>query len=343
MRKVLHIDCDCFFAAVEMRENPQLRDVPIAVGGRSDRRGVISTCNYPARQFGVRSAMATALAMKKCPSLILLPGNMPLYKEVSSQVMDIIRGFGDTMEQVSVDEAYLEISPEHSAVRTAQAIREAVVQQVGITVSVGVATNKFLAKVASDWNKPDGMFAITPDDTEAFVSQLPVSRIPGIGPRTAEQLSEKGIHVCGDARQYDLMTLVRMFGRTGASLYKRCRGIDDRPLSTGRTRKSISVERTYPADLYDDDQITEAISSLWEKLVTRMEGQAFSLSELAPFVKVKFSDFHQTTLADHMLTPSPDIFRQLVLKARCRSEKGVRLIGIGGRCPQTSSEQLSLF
>ena len=347
MRKVLHIDCDCFFAAVEVRENPQLRHVPIAIGGHSDRRGVISTCNYPARKFGIHSAMATAQALKKCPELILLPGNMALYREVSQQVMAVIRRYGITFEQVSVDEAYLELDPDDSAIAIGNLIRAEVEAEVGITVSVGAAPNKFLAKVASDWNKPNGLFAVKPHQVDAFVSRLEVRKIPGIGPKTAERLAAKGIVLCSDAQSYSLMELVSLFGRTGASLFKRCRGQDDRALSTDRIRKSISVEHTFSKDLYLAQELDEEVEVLWAKFLQRTEKAQIDSRQLAPFVKVKFNDFSQTTLADHLQIVSLDSFRQLLQQARLRNDsdeiQGVRLIGIGGRCPDINEQQLALF
>lgn len=347
MRKVLHIDCDCFFAAVEMRENPQLCHVPIAIGGHSERRGVISTCNYPARKFGIHSAMATAQALKKCPDLILLPGNMALYREVSQQVMAIIQRYGIAYEQVSVDEAYLELDPDDSAIDIGNRIRAEVEAEVGITVSVGAAPNKFLAKIASDWNKPNGLFAVKPHKVDVFVSQLEVRKIPGIGPKTAERLAEKGIVLCSDAQAYSLIELVNLFGRTGASLYKRCRGEDERTLSLGRVRKSISVEHTFAQDIFLAEQLNDEVESLWQKFLQRTDKANIDSRSLAPFVKVKFNDFSQTTLADQLQTVSLDSFRQLLQQARLRHDEseiqGVRLIGIGGRCPDINEQQLALF
>lgn len=347
MRKVLHIDCDCFFAAIEMRGKPQFCHVPIAIGGRSDRRGVISTCNYPAREYGIRSAMATALAFKHCPELILLPGNMPLYREVSKQVMAIIRRYGIAFEQVSVDEAYLELDPQDSALEIGQHIRAAVEAEVGITVSVGAAPNKFLAKVASDWQKPNGLFAVKPHQVEAFVSQLAVRKIPGIGPKTAERLAAKGIEFCQDAHQYSLLELVNLFGRTGATLYKRSRGQDERPLTTQRIRKSISIEYTFAQDLYLAQELDVEAEQLWLKFLQRIEKAHLDSRSLAPFVKVKFNDFSQTTLADQCLDTSLQSFRQLLQQARLRHDsneiQGIRLIGLGARCPSVDEQQLVLF
>jgi DNA polymerase-4 len=347
MRKILHIDCDCFFAAVEMRENPQLCYVPIAIGGHSDRRGVISTCNYLARQFGIHSAMATSQALKKCPDLVLLPGNMALYREVSSQVMSIIQRYGIAYEQVSVDEAYIELDPVDSAIEIGNKIRSEVESEVGITVSVGAAPNKFLAKIASDWNKPNGLFAVKPHQVDAFVSQLSVRKIPGIGPKTAERLAEKGIHNCADAQEYSLIELVNLFGRTGASVYKRCRGEDERLLRLDRIRKTISVEHTFAQDIFLAEQINDEVEFLWQKFLQRTDKANIDSRSLAPFVKVKFNDFSQTTLADHLQVVSLDSFRQLLQQARLRHDvdeiQGVRLIGIGGRCPDIDEQQLALF
>lgn len=347
MRKILHIDCDCFFAAVEMRENPRLCHIPIAIGGLSDRRGVISTCNYPAREFGIRSAMSSAQALQKCPQLTLLPGNMPLYREVSNQVMAVIQRYGIAFEQVSVDEAYIELNPEDSAIEVGHSIRAAVEAEVGITVSVGAAPNKFLAKVASDWNKPNGLFAVKPHQVEAFVNQLPVRKIPGIGPKTAERLAIQGIVTCADAQHYSVVELVNLFGRTGASLYARCRGQDDRPLTTHRVRKSISVEQTFARDIYNAEELNQAAEKLWDKFVQRTDKANIERASLAPFVKVKFNDFSQTTLADHFQITSLESFYQLLQNARLRHDadetKGVRLIGLGGRCPEVSEQQLALF
>jgi DNA polymerase-4 len=330
-----------------MRDNPQLSHVPIAIGGHSERRGVISTCNYPAREYGVRSAMATAVALRQCPELIILPGNMALYREVSQQVMAIIQRYGIAYEQVSVDEAYLELDPDESAIDIGNRIRAEVEAEVGITVSVGAAPNKFLAKIASDWNKPNGLFAVKPHKVDEFVQQLEVRKIPGIGPKTAERLAFKGITLCSDAQQYNLIELVNLFGRTGASLFKRCRGQDDRTLSTGRVRKSISVEYTFSKDLYLAEELDQEAEALWAKFLQRTEKANIDSRELAPFVKVKFNDFSQTTLADQLLEPSLESFQQLLQQARLRHDsdeiQGVRLIGIGGRCPEVSEQQLALF
>lgn len=342
-RKIIHIDCDCFFASVEMRENPALRDIPLAIGGSSDRRGVISTCNYPARKFGVRSAMATAHALKLCPQLTLLPGQMALYSQVSKQVMAILADYALNMEQVSVDEAYLEIDPNLNATQIAQDIRERVEREVGITVSAGIASNKFLAKIASDWNKPNGQWVIRPDQAEAFLTDLPLKKINGIGPAQEKRLALYKLHTCGDVRQWSLVDLVRQFGRTGALLYERCRGIDHRPVSNDHVRKSVSVECTYARDLASADECLDKLPDLWQRWTQRVERSGWDCAALAPFVKVKFADFTQTTLADIHEHPTPEGFSRLLKQALQRQAKAVRLLGIGGRFPEQDQQQLSLF
>lgn len=346
-RKVLHIDCDCFFAAVEMRDNPQLRDIPIAIGGSADRRGVISTCNYPAREYGVRSAMATAVALQKCPSLTVLPTNMAAYRAASAQVMGIIAAYGIAFEQVSVDEAYVELDPDDSAIDIGHKIRAEIEAVVGITVSVGAAPNKFLAKVASDWNKPNGLFAVKPHQVEAFISELEVRKIPGIGPKTTARLADKGIVYCRDVYPYSLVELVNLFGRTGAALYQRSRGQDERPLVSERVRKTISVERTFSKDLYLAEEMDQAAQQLWQELLKRTEKAQLNVHALAPFVKIKFKDFSQVTLADQYLPADLESFRQLIQQARLRHDseelQGIRLLGLGGRCPEVSEQQLTLF
>ena len=220
MRKIIHCDCDCFYAAVEMRDDPSLINIPIAIGGRSDRRGVISTCNYPARKFGIHSAMATAQALKRCPQLHLISGNMQKYRDASKQIFAIYREITDQIEPLSLDEAFLDVSDidkfSGSATRIAQYLRYRVEKEVGITISAGVAPNKFLAKIASDWNKPNGLKVVTPNDVESFVQHLSVKKIPGVGKKTAEKMRSIGIETCEHIREKSPEFLQQYFGTFGA-------------------------------------------------------------------------------------------------------------------------------
>jgi DNA polymerase-4 len=342
IRQVLHVDCDCFFAAVEMRDQPHLRHVPLAIGGASDRRGVISTCNYIARKYGVRSAMASAQAKKLCPDLVLVPGNMQKYRDVSRQVMEILQPYALQFEVVSVDEAYLELAPTSNGQLVAEQIRQQIESELGITVSVGIAPNKFLAKVASDWRKPNGQFTVLPSEVDAFVSRLEVKKIPGVGPKSTAKLHEMGIYNCGHVREVADDVLLKRFGRFGQLLIERAKGHDNRGLSLGRERKSISIERTFAEDLRLESHIIEALTDMWPKFLERVEGAGLKLEQLAPFVKVKFADFHVTTLAKQSSQASFDEYLTLILQASQRDEQSIRLLGLGAKLLQPSA-QLPLF
>lgn len=349
-RKIIHCDCDCFFAAIEMRDNPQLRDIPLAVGGRSDRRGVIATCNYPARAFGVRSAMSTARALQLCPSLTVVSGNMDKYRQASQQIMEIFREYSDLIEPLSLDEAFIDVtdcSKRHgSATLIAKEIRKKVREAVGITLSAGVAPNKFLAKVASDWNKPDGQFVITPDQVDAFVETLPVNKISGVGEKLTLRLHEAGVETCGDLRSWTLPELIDRFGKMGQRLYEHARGIDDRPVRVSRVRKSVSVEHTYPRDLAGLADCIEQLPVLLSELKQRYERLRGNPGVSGVFVKVKFCDFVQTTAEQVADAPSSELFKQLMAEAYSRGGRAVRLLGVGYRLKtdsQKSPEQLSLL
>lgn len=263
MRKIIHIDMDCYFAAVEMRDFPEYRGKPLAVGGSSDRRGVISTCSYEARKFGVRSAMATAYAFKLCPDLILVPGRMQVYKDVSLQIREIFSRYTPLIEPLSLDEAYLDVSEcqqyKGSATLIAQAIRSDILAETGLTASAGIAPVKFLAKVASDLNKPNGQYVITPETLPDFVKTLSLRKIPGVGKVTAEKLSSLGLNTCGDVQAYSKPELLARFGKFGGVLIERSQGIDERGISADRERKSVGVETTLAKDIYSLEQCQQVI------------------------------------------------------------------------------------
>jgi DNA polymerase-4 len=253
LRKVIHIDADSFYASVETREDPSLAKKPIAVGGRPDRRGVIATANYAAREFGIHSAMASSRAMQLCPRLVILPPRFDLYRAVSAQFHRIFSDYTAVIEPLSLDEAYLDVTDstcqKGSATLIAKEIRRRIREELRLTVSAGIAPNKFLAKVASDWRKPDGMFTIAPEQVADFVVDLPVTKINGVGRVTAEKLRRIGVETCGELQQLPLEQLVKRFGTYGRRLYDVARGVDNRPVQSARVRKSISVERTYARDI----------------------------------------------------------------------------------------------
>ncbi len=300
MRKIIHVDMDCFFAAVEMRDDPSLRDIPLAIGGSADRRGVISTANYPARRYGVHSAMSTAMALKLCPHLTLLPGRMAAYKEASLHIREIFARYTPLIEPLSLDEAYLDVtdSPQcnGSATLIAQEIRQAIADELNLTASAGIAPIKFLAKIASEMNKPNGQYVITPAQVPAFLQQLPLSKIPGVGKVTAKRLEEVGLITCADVQQYDLAQLLKRFGKFGRVLWERCQGIDRREISPERLRKSVGVERTLAEDIHDwEDCETLIIDKLYPELEMRLRKVKPDLHIARQGVKLKFQDFQQTT------------------------------------------------
>ena len=344
MRQVLHVDCDCFFAAVEMRDEPKYQNVPIAIGGSSDRRGVISTCNYPARKYGVRSAMASSQALKLCPNLILIPGSMAKYKEASVQVMEVLKQYAVSFEPVSIDEAFIELPVTSNAELISQQIRQQIFSEIGITVSVGIAPNKFLAKIASDWNKPDGQFTVAQNEVDAFVARLPVRRIPGVGPKSAEKLNNLGIHTCQDVRDVPEKWLKDRLGKFGEILIQRAYGEDGRQVRVRGQRKSISIEHTFASDLSYASEVDDALEIMWPKFLERVQSAHLNTENLAPFVKVKFADFQVTTLAKHNKRVNFDDYLELLHEARQRDSQSIRLLGIGAKLQQgmASSQQLNL-
>lgn len=353
-RKIIHLDMDCFFAAVEMRDNPALRHIPIAIGGSRVERGVIATCNYPARAFGVRSAMPTHEALKRCPQLTLLRGNMEKYKTVSKQIQHIFLRYTDLVEPLSLDEAYLDVSAcslfNGSATRIAEDIRKTVLRETGLTVSAGVAPNKFLAKIASDENKPDGLFVITPNQVSTFIATLPLKKIPGVGHKTAEKLASLGLYTCADitmgskAADHTLLALLlKHVGGLTDTLLKRSQGIDERPVHHSRERKSIGVEQTLPQDVELLEQAKLELEKLLPTLRQRLQqsGKASLLQKIG--VKLKFSDFRQTTVETQSNTLNTQMLLQLLEQAwQRRQDKTIRLIGIQLGFKTYCEEQLVL-
>ena len=348
-KKIIHVDCDCFYAAIEMRDDPSLAGKPLAVGGAADRRGVIATCNYEARAYGVRSAMASGHALKLCPDLLIVKPRMEAYKAVSREIQAIFRDYTELIEPLSLDEAYLDVSDSPhfagSATRIAQEIRRRVSQELHITVSAGVAPNKFLAKIASDWKKPNGLFVITPDRVEAFVAALPVSKLHGVGKVTADKLARRGIRTCADLREWQKLSLAKEFGSFGERLWGLARGIDERAVQTDSRRQTVSVETTYDQDLPDLPACLGQLPQLLDELARRMTRLDASYRPDKPFVKIKFHDFTQTTLEQAGARRDLDSYKVLLSAAFVRGNKPVRLLGVGVRLHDLRGrhEQLELF
>jgi DNA polymerase-4 len=334
-RKIIHCDCDCFYASVEMRDDPSLRGRPLAVGGRPEHRGVIATCNYEARRFGVHSAMSSALAMRKCPELLIMPPAMEKYRIASRQIMAIYRDYTPLVEPLSLDEAYLDVTAasrcKGSATLMAAEIRERVRETVGVTVSAGVAPNKFVAKIASDWNKPDGLFVVRPHEVDAFVAALPVRKIFGVGKVTAAKLEQLGIETCHDLRGWSLLDLHRRFGAFGRRLHDLSRGIDRRAVEPDQERKSISVETTYVTDLQTLDACAAEIRQLAEQLDARIERVGASTAIRKLYVKIRFADFQRTTVECVAGATDVPTFVALLEKGFARRNRPVRLLGVGVR------------
>lgn len=346
-RKIIHIDCDCFYAAVEMRDDPSLRNRPVAVGGDPGRRGVISTCNYEARRYGVRSAMASAYAMRLCPELIILPHRIRYYSEVSQQVMRVLRQYTDRIEPLSLDEAFLDVTDQShfqgSATRMAEAIRKQVRAQVGITVSAGVAPNKFLAKIASEWKKPDGLFVIPPQDVDGFVLNLPVEKLHGVGKVTAERLHRLGFRTCADIRACNHFQFIEKVGSFGEYLYQLAHGRDERPVQERDERKSLSVEHTYAQDLPDLGSCIRQLPALKERLENRLSRSRQKDEVKKAFVKIKFADFTSTTMECCVQEPTLPVYESLCDEAFQRKGISVRLLGVGVRFNERSHSPFTQF
>ena len=332
-RKIIHCDCDCFYASIEMRDNPNLANLPIAVGGSPDRRGVVATCNYEARKFGIHSAMASSMARKLCSDLIIIRPEMEKYREASRLIHEVFHNYTELIEPLSLDEAFLDVSDctqfEGSAARIAKAIRREVHERVGITISAGIAPNKFLAKIASDWEKPDGQFVIHPEQVQAFVATLPVKKLHGVGKVTAAKMKRLGLESCEDLRLLGEEELSKYFGSFGNRLYNLSQGIDSRPVQTDRIRKSVSVENTFTEDLPSLESCLNALPDLERQLLKRIQSLKDNYQIQKQFVKIKFHDFVSTTV--EMVSSSTDAgnYRTLCEQGFARGNKPVRLLGMG--------------
>jgi len=357
LKKIIHVDMDCFYAAVEMRDNPVLKNQAVAVGGNRDRRGVISTCNYKAREFGVRSAMATGMALKLCPSLVLMPGRMQVYIDISKQIRAIFNKYSALVEPLSLDEAYIDVTDcqqcHGSASLIAQKIRQEIFDVTGLTASAGVAPNKFMAKIASDLNKPNGQYVITPDEVDDFALKMPLNKISGVGKVTFSKLEQFGLLTGHDIRQADPVFLNRHFGKLADVLIRRAHGIDNSNVESNRVRKSVGVERTLPVDITSMSQCLEIIDRLHPELLRRLARGDDNLEIHKQGIKLKFDDFQSTSVEQSCTQASYEGYVALLTQALARSEgRNIRLVGlnVGVREPINTQdskldneEQLDLF
>ncbi|MCU4154698.1 DNA polymerase IV [Carboxylicivirga sp. A043] len=303
-RKIIHIDMDAFFASVEQRDFPELRGKPVVVGSSSDR-GVIAAASYEARKYGVRSAMASKVALRRCPHLIFQKHRFEVYKEVSAQIREIFFEYTDLVEPLSLDEAFLDVTQNkkgiESATQVAREIKQKILEKTQLTASAGVSANKFLAKVASDQRKPNGMYIIKPKDVQAFVEQLPIEKFFGVGKKTAEKMHQLDIHKGKDLLRFDLARMIHYFGKAGQYFYDIARGIDERPVRPHRERKSVGIENTFSKDLVDEQQIKLEIERLKAGLVKRLAKSGKQGKTLT--LKVKFDNFEQITRSKTLQEP----------------------------------------
>ena len=345
-RKIIHLDMDCFYAAIEQRDHPELRGKPVGVGGSRDRRGVLTTCSYEARPFGVRSAMPTFLALRKCPQLIVVPTRFDVYRRESQHIRGIFAAFTELIEPLSLDEAYLDVSHlGFDPAAVAFELRERIFEETGLTASAGIASNKLLAKIASDMNKPNGQCVVAPDHVGPFMESLPVRKLWGIGGVSSEKLEKRGIRTCGQLQQLSRVDLHGLFGRFGLELYDLCRGIDDRPVEPHRPRKSLSTEETFSQNLASLAECERRLAILHADLLRDLAGARDPRAIRKVFVKLKFSNFTRTTVECVAAEPALPILNTL-LEQGFRRGNGlpVRLLGAGVRFAEEAGEprQLSL-
>ena len=333
--KIIHVDMDQFFAAVEQREHPELRGKPIAVGHDTER-GVVSTASYEARRFGVHSAQSIQVAKRLCPQLMIVEPHFQLYKEVSAQLHEIFHDYTDLIEPISLDEAFLDVTDNKKGIELgmtiAREIKVRIRETTGLTASAGVSYCKFLAKIASDWRKPDGLTVIHPDRALDFIAQLKVEKIWGVGQKTAERLHHMGVFTGSDLRSLSLNRLTQEFGKMGRVFYDFSRGIDTRPVVSECERKSVSCELTFETDISENAAVTIHLYHTVLELEKRIQKSGFEGRTLT--LKVKYLDFQQITRSitvDHVLRTKDEILplaKQLMGCVEFRSHP-IRLLGLG--------------
>lgn len=356
VRKIIHVDMDAFYASVEQRDNPAYRGKPIAVGGSPEGRGgVVATASYEARKFGIRSAMPSKRALQLCPDVIFVYPRFPVYREVSQHVREIFRRYTDLIEPLSLDEAYLDVTNDKlgigSAIAIAQQIKQAIRDELQLTASAGVSVNKFVAKIASDMQKPDGLTFIAPEKVEEFMEKLAVEKFHGVGKVTAEKMKRMHLHTGGDLKKMSENDLVQHFGKTGRFYYRIVRGIDDREVQPHRETKSLGAEDTFPFDLTTVEEMNEHLEHIAVIVTERLK--KYNLKGRTVTLKIKYADFRQITRNQSFPSPVGDLetiinaAKQLLLKTDPVDVK-IRLMGITlsnfhDDQPKDDGTQLSLF
>ncbi|MDR3713738.1 MAG: DNA polymerase IV [Puia sp.] len=361
-RKIIHIDMDAFYASVEQRDHPAYRGKPIAVGGSPEGRGgVVATASYEARKFGVRSAMPSRKARELCPQVIFVKPRFDAYQAASAKIREIFHRYTDLIEPLSLDEAYLDVTEDKqqigSAIEIAKMIKQAIREELQLTASAGVSVNKFVAKIASDMNKPDGLTFIGPSRIESFIDTLPVERFFGVGRVTAEKMKNLDIHTGADIKKMTEADLVKYFGKTGRFYYQIARGIDDRPVQPHRETKSLAAEDTFPEDLTTPDEMRPELDKITQTVCRRL--RRHSLKGRTITLKIKYSDFRQITRSRSLpeRVDDPDTILAVVMELLLSTDptgKKIRLLGVSlsnfderravpGRAGEAGAGQLELF
>jgi DNA polymerase-4 len=332
-RKIIHVDMDAFYASVEQLDHPEWKDKPLVVGG-NEARGVVAAASYEARKFGIHSAMSSALAAKKCPHLIFAKPRFERYREISLQIREIFHEYTDLVEPLALDEAFLDVTENKqgikSAILIAKQIRQKIHHQTGLTASAGISYNKFLAKTASDLNKPNGQAHILPEDAPLFLEKLPIQKFYGIGKVTAEKMQHLGIHSGKELKEFSLQFLVKKFGKSGLHYYNIVRGIHLSEVQPHRVRKSLSAENTFEKDFISLSELEQNLLPIYEELIKRIEKSGIKGRTIT--LKIKFSDFSQQTRSKTLEQyPDPQFIWQTGLELLRQEEipKAVRLLGLG--------------
>ncbi len=337
-RKIIHIDMDAFFAAVEIRDNPKLKGKPVIIGSdprKTGGRGVVSTCSYEARAFGIHSAMSSKEAYERCPQAVFISGNYEKYKAVGLQIRAIFKRYTDLIEPMSIDEAYLDVTDNKlgikSAVKIARLIQQDIWEELHLTASAGVSYNKFLAKMASDYQKPHGLTVILPEQAEDFLKQMDIAKFHGVGKKTVEKLNQMGIFTGADLLEIPEITLIDRFGRLGFDLYRKARGIHNTPVKSNRIRKSIGKEKTYAKILQNEEDIKKELTLLSEKVAFHLTKQ--EKTGKIVILKIRYADFSTLTRRKSLPKATQDTSQIAQIAIQLYQElsekdKGVRLLGI---------------
>ncbi|MFN7825876.1 MAG: DNA polymerase IV [Pseudobdellovibrionaceae bacterium] len=337
VRRIIHIDMDCFYAAVEEKYDPSLKGKPVAVGGPAQSRSVLCTANYEARKFGVRAAQPSSLALRKCPELIIIPPHFDRYKKESHKIHQIFHKFTTKIEPMSLDEAYLDVTDSSShidqATEIAWIIKNMIRAETGLNASAGIAPNKLLSKIAGDWGKPNGLFTVAAENAESFLSPMVVDRLPGIGPKTKERLQQVGIETIEQLKHAPFEVLAQTVGTFAVSLKKYAIGQDHREVITDWERKSLTVEQTYEKDFHQLEAVLEQVPELYEDWHHRFSKDPENASRIKSWVvKVRFSDFRRSTLEQSSSqVPKIHDFKELFKKIWARDPGELRLLGLGVR------------